>query len=85
MDSSDEGEPEQPVWRPRRTTLKSDDGDYKQNTEPEPLRRSNTAGQNVNLFVDAEAGVARGARNDKWFHDENDDHNGFIVADDIEF
>ena len=41
VDSSDEDEPERPLWPPRRPHLEFDDGDYEQeeDTEPEPRRR----------------------------------------------
>ena len=43
------------------------------------------ARRRVNLFIDAEAVVDADASNDKESYDENDDLDGFIVADDIEF
>ena len=87
MDSSDEDEPERPVWPPRRPHLEFDDGDYEQeeDTEPEPLRRRKNARRRVNPFIDAEAGMDGDASNDEGSDDENDDLDGFIVADDIEF
>ena len=39
----------------------------------------------MNLFIDAEAGVDGDASNDEGADDENDDLDGFIVADNIEF
>ena len=38
----------------------------------------------MNPFIDAEAGVDGDASNDEGSDDENDDLDGFIVADDIE-
>ena len=86
VDSSDEDEPERPVWPPRRPHFKFDDGDYKQeeDTEQEPPRRRNKARRRVNPFIDSEAGVDGDASNDEESDDENDDLDGFIVADDIE-
>ena len=39
----------------------------------------------MNPFIDAEAGVDKDASNDEETDDENDDLDGFIVADDVEF
>ena len=87
VDSSNEDEPEWPLWPPRCPHLELDDGDYVQekNTEPEPSRRRKTARRRVNPFIDAEAGVDGNARNDEGSEDENDDLDGVIVADVIEF
>ena len=86
MNSSDEDEPERPVWPPRRSHLEFDDGDYEQvDTEQEPPRRRKNARRRVNSFIDAEAGVDGVASSDEGFDDENDDLDEFIVADDIEF
>ena len=87
VDSSDEDEPERPVWPPRRPHLEFDNGDYKQeeDTEPEPPKRRKTARRSVNPFIDAEAVVDGDASNDEGSEDENDDLDRFIVADDIEF
>ena len=87
VDSSDEDEFERPLWPPRCPHLEFDDGDYEQeeNTEPELKRRKKTTRRQLNPFIDAEAGVAGDASNDKGSEDENDDLDGFIVADDIEF
>ena len=59
VDSSDEEEPERPVWPPRRPHWESDDGDYEQeeDTEQEPPRRRKKARRRVNVFIDAEPGV----------------------------
>ena len=84
--SSDEDEPVRPVWPPRCPHLEFDDGHYEQleNTEPEPPRRRKKVRLCVNPFIDAEGGVDGDASNDKEFDEENDDLDGFIVADDIE-
>ena len=63
-----------------------ENGDYEQdNTERELLIQMNKARLRVNLLIDAEAGVDGNASNDEVFDDENDELDGFIVADDIEF
>ena len=87
VDSSDEDEPERPLWPPLRPHLEFDDGDNEQeeNTEPEPPRRRKNARRRVNPFIVADAGVDGDASNDNGSEDENDDLDGFIVADDIEF
>ena len=75
------------MWPPRRPHLEFDDGDYEQkvDTEQEPPRRRKKARLRVNPFIDAEAGVDGDASNDKESNDENDDLDGVIVTDDIEF
>ena len=75
------------MWPTRRKHLEFDDGDYEQeeDTEPEPPRWRKNARRRVNPFIDAEAGVNEDASNDEQSNDENDDLDGFIVADDIEF
>ena len=86
VDSSDEDEPERPEWPPRLPQLEFDDGDYEQvDTEIETLKRRNKARRRVNPFIDAEANVDGDASNDEVSDDDNDDLDGFIVADDIEF
>ena len=87
VDSFDEDKPERPLWPLRRPHLEFDDGDYEQeeDTETEPPRRIIKARRRVNPFIDAEAGVDRDASNDEGSEKENDDLDGFIVADDIEF
>ena len=86
VDTSDEDEPELPVWPPRRPHLDFDDGDYEQvDTEPEPPRQRNNARRRVNPFINAKAGVDGKASNDKASDNDNDALDGFIVADDIEF
>ena len=39
----------------------------------------------MNPFIDAEAGIDGDPSNDEGCDDENNDLDGFIVADDIEF
>ena len=86
IDSSDDEEPERPVWPPRRPRMEFDDGDYEQeDAEPEPPRRRKRVKRSVNAFIDAEAGVDGDASADKGTDDENDDLDGFIVADDVDF
>ena len=87
IDSSDEDEPVRPVWPPCRPHLELEDGDYEQESdaEPEPPRRRKKARRRTNLFIDAEAGVDGDASGDDRTEDENDDLDGFIVADDVEF
>ena len=67
------------MWRPRRQLIELEEADYKQdeNAEPQPPRRR------VNPLIDAEAGVDGDASNDEGPEDDNDDLNGFIVADDV--
>ena len=87
VDSSDEDEPERPVWPPRRPHLEFDDcnNEQEEDTEQEPPRRRKNARRRVNPFIDAEAGVNGDASNEKESDDKNDDLGGFIVADNIEF
>ena len=87
VDSSDEEEPERPVWQPRCPRLEFDVGDYeqKEDTDPEPPRRRKRARCSANPFIDAEACVDGEASGDEGSDDENDDLDGFIVADDVEF
>ena len=87
VDSSDEEEPERPVWPPRRPHLEFDDGDYEQeeDTEPQPVRRRKNARRRENPFIDTEAGVDGNTSSDEQTDDENDDLDGFIVADDVEY
>ena len=87
VDSSDEEEPERPVWPPRRPHLEFDDGDYEQeeDTDPKAPRRWKRARRSANPFIDAEAGVDGEASGDEGRDDENDDLDGFIVADDVKF
>ena len=87
IDSSDEEEPVRPVWPPRCPHLELMDGDYEQESdvEPEPPRRRKKDKRRTNPFIDAEAGVDGNASGDEGSEDENDDLDGFIVADDVEF
>ena len=87
MCSSDEEEPERPVWPPRRPHLEFDDGDYEQeeDTEPQFVRCRKSARSRANPFIDNEAGVDGDASGDEQTDDEIDDLDGFIVADDVEY
>ena len=73
------------MWPPRRPHLEFDDGTYKQEdvTEHQPVRRRISARRHKNPFIDTEAGVDGDASGDKGSDDENDDLNGFIVADNV--
>ena len=85
VDSSDEEEPERPVLPPRRPHLEFDDGDYEQeeDTEPQPVRRQKNARRRANPYIYTEAGVDGNASGDEKTDDENDDLDGFIVADSV--
>ena len=87
VDSSDEEEPERPVWPPHRLRFEFDVGDYEQeeDTDPKAPRRWKRARRSANPFIDAEAGVDGEASGDEGSDDENDELDGFIVADDVEF
>ena len=87
IDSSDEDEPVRPVLPLRRPHLAFEDGDYEQekDTEPQPVRLRKTARRRVNPFIDVEAGVDGDASGDEVTDDKNDDLDGFIVADDVEY
>ena len=87
VDSSDEKELERPVWPPSRPRLEFDVINYEQkdNTYQEPPRRRKRARRSANPFMDAEAGVDGKASGDEGSDDENDDLDGFIVADNVEF
>ena len=87
VDYSDEEEPARPVWPPRRPHLEFDEEDYEQetNAEPEPLRLRKRVKRRVNPFIDAEAGVDGDASADEGTDNENDNLDGFIVVDDIDF
>ena len=67
--------------------MEFDDGDYEQeyDTEPQPVRRRKSARRRANPFIDTEAGVDGEASGDEQTDDENDDLDGFIVADDVEY
>ena len=87
VDSSDEEELKRPVWPPRRPRLELEKAEYEQEdeAEPQPPRRRKRKRRCVNPFIDAEAGVDGDASGDKGTDYENDDLDGFIVTDDIEF
>ena len=87
MHSFDEEEPERLVWPPRRPHLEFDDGDYKQeeDTEPQPVRRRTNARRRANSFIVTEAGVDGNSSGDENTDNVNDDLDGFIVANDIEY
>ena len=84
-DSSDEDEPERPVWPIRFPHLEFDDGDYEQeeDTEPQPVRCRQSAQRRANSFIDAEFGVEGAASGDEVTDDENDGLDGIIVAEDV--
>ena len=86
VDSSDEDELERPVWQPRRPHLEFDDGYYEQDedTEQEPPRQRKKAWRRVNPFIYSEAGMDGDANNEEESDDENDNLDGFIVAEDME-
>ena len=75
------------MWPPRRPRLELEEADYEQeeNAEPEPPRRRKWARRRVNPFIEDEAGVDGDASGDEGTDNENDDLDGFIVADDVEF
>ena len=89
VDSSDEEEPERPVWPPRRPHLEFDNEDYEQveDAEPKVPSRRKKVRSRANPFIEAEAGVDGDASDDEEHVDEYSDYdlNGFIVADDVEF
>ena len=87
IDLSDEDEPVRAVLPPRRPHLELEDCDdeQKSDAESEPPRRRKKARRCTNPLIDAEAGVDRDASVDKGSEDENDDLDGFIVTDDVEF
>ena len=87
VDSSDEDELERPVWPPRRSHLEFDDGDYEQeeDTEPQPVRRRKNERRRANPLIDTEARVDVKESGDEQTDDENDDLDGFIVEDDVEY
>ena len=87
VDSSDEEEPEQPVWPPRRPRLEFDvsNDEQEEHIELEPPRRRKRSRRSANPFIDSEAGVDGEASSDEGSVDENDDLDIFIVADDVEY
>ena len=87
IDSSDKDEPDRPVWPFCRPHLQLENGDYEQESdaETEQSRRRKKPRRRINPFIDAMAGVDGDASGDEGTEDKNDDLNGFIVADDVEF
>lgn len=87
VDFFDDEEPVRPVLPPGRPHLEFDEEDYEQetNAEPEPLRLRKRVKRRVNPFIDAEAGVDGDASADEGTDNENDNLDGFIVVDDIDF
>ena len=75
------------MWTPRHPHLKFDDGDYEQNkdTDHQPVRRRKSAQRRANPFIDAVAQVDGDASSYERTNDENDDLDGFIFADDVEY
>ena len=87
IDSSDEDEPVRSVWPPRRPHLELEDGDYNQenDAEPEQPRCRKKARRRTNPFIDAQAGVDGDASGNEETENENDDLDGLIISDDVEF
>ena len=75
--SSDEDEPEQPVWPPRRTRLESSVDD--EDTKPQAPQRRKKARRRANPFIESEAGLDGDASEDE--SDGNDGLADFIVFD----
>ena len=75
------------MWLPRRPHLEFDDGDYEQekDTEPQPVRHRKSARHRANPFINAKAGVYGDASGDEGTENENDDLDGVIIADDVEY
>ena len=75
------------MWPFRRPHLELDDGDYEQEeyTELQPVRRRKSVRRRANPFIDAEDKLDGDASDDEGTDDEDDDLDGFIVADDIEY
>ena len=67
--------------------MKLEEANYEQqeNAETDPPRRRKRARRHVTPFIDAEAGVDGDASKDELTDDKNDDLNGFLVADNVEF
>ena len=87
VDLSDEEKPQRPVCLPRCLQLEFDDIDYEQevDTEPQPVRRQKSVRRHANTFIDTEAGVDGDASSDERTDNENDDLDGFIIANDVEY
>ena len=79
--SSDEDEPERPVWPPRRPHLESNVEDDA--AEPEPPQRRKKARRRENSFIDSEATVDGDASENE--SDGYDDLADFIVPNDVEY
>ena len=75
------------MWPFCRPHLEFDDCDYKQeeDTELQPVRHRKSARHRANNFIDAEAGVNGDASGDKETDNENDELDGFIIADDVKY
>ena len=75
------------MWPPFRPHLVFDDRDYEHEeyTEPQPVRRRKNARHCANPFINAETKVDGDASGEEETDDENDDLDGFIVADDVEY
>ena len=75
------------MWPPRRPHLELDDSDYEQESDSElaPPRRRKKARRRSNPFIDAKACVDGDTSSHKGTEDENDDLDGLLVADDLEF
>ena len=85
VDSFDGEASEQPVWPPRRPrmSLDVDVNEHHEDIEPEPQRRQKRARRQANSFFDSEASVDGEASGDEGSDDENNDLDGFIVADNV--
>ena len=79
--SSDEDEPERPVWPPRRRRLESDVED--KDAEPEPPQRRKKARRRANPFIESKAGVDGDANKDD--SDGDDDLADCIAPDNVEY
>ena len=75
------------MWPFRRPHLELEDCDYEQESdaEPEPPRGRKKARSRTNPFIDDEAGVDGDANGDERTEDENNDLDGFRVADNVKF
>ena len=87
VDSSDKDKPDRPVWPPSRSYLVFVGGNYEQKKDikPKPVRPRLSARRRANPFIDTEAGVYWDASADEETDDENDDLDGFTIADDVEY
>ena len=75
------------MWPPCRPHLEINDDDYEQEQEiePQPVRHRKSALRRANPFIEAKAGVDGYATGDEGTDDENDDLEGFIIANDVEY